>query len=127
MFPPRMIPGRSGQNAAFALCVPPVYPSRAISRYQRPSQFRSGSTIQWASPERGGGISPYGGGGGSFGMPKRRAEVAGIWTSNQWMTQTRSGNAHHSALSPRRGLPFFPLARRGAPSVMDVRVDGGAY
>ena len=72
MLPPRIIPGKSGQNAAFALCVPPAYPSRAISRYQRPSQLRSGSTIQWANPLRGGGISPYGGE-GVFGIPKRRA------------------------------------------------------
>jgi hypothetical protein len=43
------------------------------------------------------------------------------------MTQTRSGNAHHSALLPRRVLPFCPLARLGAPFVMDVRIDGDAY
>src|SRR5215207_11395588 len=43
------------------------------------------------------------------------------------MTQTRSGNAHHSALSPRRVLPFCPLARRGAPFVMDVRIGAGVY
>src|SRR5215208_4214015 len=60
-------------------------------------------------------------------MPKRSAYVAGICTSNQWMTQTRSGNAHHSALSPRRVLPFCPLARLGAPFVMDVRIGAGVY
>jgi len=43
------------------------------------------------------------------------------------MTQTRSGNAHHSALSPRRVLPFCPLARLGAPFVMDVRIGAGVY
>jgi hypothetical protein len=42
------------------------------------------------------------------------------------MTQTRSGNAHHSALSPRRVLPFCPLARLGGPFVMDVRIDRDA-
>src|SRR5215210_5990899 len=43
------------------------------------------------------------------------------------MTQTRSGNAHHSALSPRRVLTFCPLARRGAPFVIDVRIGVGVY
>jgi hypothetical protein len=43
------------------------------------------------------------------------------------MIQTRTGNAHHSALSPRRVLLFCPLARLGAPFVMDDRIDGDAY
>ena len=41
------------------------------------------------------------------------------------MTQTRKGNAHASALSPRRVLPVCPLARLPVPYAIGDRIGDG--